>query len=67
MNYARALQALKDLYQLDPAVGSRWTETADLEDIMYWAGRIGKGFADRHIVTYDPANGYQIAESQKTS
>ena len=53
MNYGQALQALKDRLQVDPTRGSAWVETDDIEQALYWAGRIGKGHLPGLVVTYD--------------
>jgi hypothetical protein len=59
LGYPAAVEALKALYQLDPADGARWVETSDIEDAMYWAGRIGRGFLGRHVITCD-GDGFRI-------
>jgi hypothetical protein len=52
LTYAQAEQALKGLYQIDPA-GPAWAETSDIEDTLYWAGRIGAGYLGGHVVIYE--------------
>lgn len=60
MKYSEVIQALKDRLQIDPCAGSRWTETDDIEQGVYWAGRIGRGFVGDVTVTYAEGHGYAI-------
>lgn len=61
LTYAQALETLKDLYQRDPARGSAWTETGDIEQALYWAGHIGTGYLGAHVITRDSAGCFRIA------
>jgi hypothetical protein len=45
--YQDAVQALKDLYPFPAA------SNYDIEEAMWWAGRIGKGFLGNHVITCD--------------
>lgn len=61
MNHPQVMQALKRMYQDDPAgYGVGWTGTDDIEQAVYWAGRIGKGQLEAHVITYTPGPGFQV-------